>query len=43
MDYEPIFNKMTKDTFDKFIELYNIKMPKSGTREDYKKNFLTLF
>lgn len=43
INYEPVFNKMTKDTFDKFIEIYNIAVPRSGTKNDYKKNFQQKF
>ena len=43
MDYSTIFNKMTKDTFDKFVEINSIELSKGNTKEDYKKNLEKFF
>ncbi|WP_407434560.1 hypothetical protein [Treponema sp.] len=43
MNYEPIFNKMTKEAFDKFIELNDIKIPGVSTKDEYKEKMKNLF
>ena len=43
MDYSTIFNKMTKETFDKFIEINSINLTKGNTKEEYKKNLEKFF
>lgn len=43
MNYEPIFNKMTVPTFDKFIEINDLKISKGTNKESYQKNLLKSF
>ena len=43
MDYSTIFNKMTKDTFDKFVEINSIDLTKGNTKEEYKNNLEKYF
>lgn len=43
MDYSTIFNKMTKDTFDKFIEINSLDLAKGSNKEEYKEKFTKYF
>lgn len=43
LDYTPIFNKMTVETFDKFIEKCHIRCKKGNNKEEYQKGLLDSF
>ncbi|MDY2844476.1 MAG: hypothetical protein SOT81_10935 [Treponema sp.] len=43
MNYSIIFNKMTKDAFDKFIEINSLKSLKGVNKDDYKEKFIKYF
>lgn len=43
LDYTPIFNKMTIETFDKFIEKHRLKCRKGNNKEEYQNGLLELF
>lgn len=43
LDYTPIFNNMTIETFDKFTEKYRIRCKKGNNKEAYQNSLLALF
>jgi len=43
MDFEPIFNKLTVDSFNKFIEKYGLTIKKGKTKSAYQNNLKDLF
>lgn len=43
LDYTPIFNKMTVETFDKFTDKYRIRCKKGNTKEEYQNGLLDSF